>query len=495
MRSTKFTKTNFTSQFEADKHLLTVSEVGTEQVKVADFVVANGARKENLESAKYLAPEQLEGKMPNYAGDIYSLAIVAYEMIAGRMPFDFTNADQLLKAQKSELIIPLSKVKEGIPPKADEVFRKALAYDPAKRYPKARDFGDALFGILGTVANLPEKEDVIAEDAIEVKSQEPKLNLPSSSVLIPARNNAKSAEDGKQIKIEAQESADESAAESQEQIQIGQSSWERRSPEPVNAGSSMWLLLLGAGVILLAVLSYFSWSYFQNRQNADDTAAVSDNSGTPDEGKTDLNDYSETPPMPREIKQPPNTDFFENIKSQHTGELYKNFRGFSIYYPNTWTKNSPPDSKAKTNFLDISKTNKDGELLEQMIVTYYPGTGLFSKDKELFPKLVEKSNNELKDILGDNFQIIEPGREVKIQGGRWTVFEMTFQSSGESNGQTVTLWGRRFWLPTQNQTLQTGFVVTMLATSLSPDIKGVDDVGNKGDLADILETFEPSTSD
>jgi len=55
----------------------------------------------------------------------------------------------------------------------------------------------------------------------------------------------------------------------------------------------------------------------------------------------------------------------------------------------------------------------------------------------------------------------------------------------------VTVWGKRLWLPVQRAGVQNGFVITLLATSLSDSVKGVDDVGTKGELANVLETFEP----
>lgn len=471
---------------------LTVSEVGSEQVKVADFAVVNGARKDNLESAKYLSPEQFEGKMPNFASDIYSLAVVAYEMIAGRMPFDFIGADQLLKAQKAGKIVPLNNIREDISSNIDEVFKKALAYNPTDRYPKARDFGDALFNSLAltpTSQNIEIEGVGLRESENKDVKEEKKLVLPSSSVIIPtAKNNESESE---QIKIEADKKENNLLETSSPTITLGESTWEKRSPEPINSGGFLWFILLGAGVLALAVLSYMSWSYLQSRQpESEFNSDVAQRTASSVENGENLgNPELEVPPPLLEIQQPENTEFFENVKTGLKGDLAKHFRGFTLYYPKTWKRND-----SNTNFLDISKKNEKGELLEQMIVTPYSGKGLFSKDKELFPKLVESSNKDLKDML-DDFKVIEPGREAKIQGGRWSVYEMTFQSTGDVKGKTMTIWGRRFWMPTQNQTFPTGFVITILATSLSPDIKGIEDVGNNGDLESILQTFNPTAQD
>ena len=66
--------------------ILTVSANGAEQVKLTNF----GIFKDDLtkENAVYKSPEQIEGKPANFASDIYSLAVIAYQMLTNRLPFD-----------------------------------------------------------------------------------------------------------------------------------------------------------------------------------------------------------------------------------------------------------------------------------------------------------------------------------------------------------------------------------------------------------------------
>lgn len=470
---------------------LTVSEIGTEQVKVADFVVSNGAKKQNMEYAKYLSPEQIEGKMPNFASDIYSLAVVAYQMLTGSMPFDFASADQLLKAQRDRLYLAPSKIRNELSASVDEVFDKALAYNSSERFPKARDFGDALFNALSLA---PDTENAIEIKGVELK-EAPKVESNLGAIRIPGLNDSAPSIEANQIKIEAKKDSEISEAEvTKIPAPISELAWEKRSPEPVQKNSPVLMALIGLGILFLGLFAYFSWNYFKNRPSEPEIIV---NNPTPQIPQneipvTPIPNEIESPPLPRSISQPPNSEFFQNSKTEQKDktDLLKNYRGFTLYYPNTWTKNS-----SKTNFLDVSKKTEDGSLMEQMLITSYNSTGLFSKDKELFPKLVEKSNKDLKAALGDNYKVVSQG-EVNIQNGRWKVYEVTFQSAGKgAEGKELRVWGRRIWLPTQNPSIRNGFVITMLATSLSPEITKVEDVGNKGDLATILETFEPSTQD
>ena len=102
--------------------VLTVSDAGKELVKVTDFAVFDGFDEPNEETVKYLAPEQLEGRVPNYASDIYSLAVIAYQMLTGRLPFNYSSAKEQLKAQKEGLNLRPTNLRLDLPPQVDEIL-------------------------------------------------------------------------------------------------------------------------------------------------------------------------------------------------------------------------------------------------------------------------------------------------------------------------------------------------------------------------------------
>ena len=478
---------------------LTVSEAGTEQVKVTDFVVSNGAKKQNLENLKYLSPEQLEGKMPNYASDIYSMGVVAYQMLTGRMPFSFTSSDQLLKAQKGGLKVLPSNLRTDTSPLVDEIFERALAYNPTDRYPKARDFGDALFNALNA---SPSFESLNESEPIEIKS-EAKISLPSSSILIPSLRENKANAETNQIKIEAKT---ENVGDFEKNEIVtpatpkNELAWEKRSPEPIQVGSNALLIIAGIGILCLILATWGIFNYFRNRQQqAEYVPPKTESVVNPNDPKPTITDAStetnsptpteiESPPLPRSISQPANTQYFRNSKLELKGDLGKNYRGFSLYFPNEWAKNP-----SNTNFVDISKKAESGTPIEQFLVSYYDSKGTFKEDLEKFPKLVKDSNEKLSDLI-TNYQFIS-SEEKQINNG-WRAFEMKFQGEGVTNkGEKITLWGRRLFIPAARPGVKSGFVITMLATSLSPAVKSAEDVGIKGDLGNILETFEPSQAE
>ena len=137
-RSAKFTKTAFyIAILKPEDILLSVSGAGIEQVKVSNFSTSNGrARSENL---AYKAPEVLEGKNATFAADIYSLAVIAYQMLTVQLPFRGDSVREMLKAQSKGLTIYPTNLRLDLPPAIDDILEKALAFKAGDRYPKTRD--------------------------------------------------------------------------------------------------------------------------------------------------------------------------------------------------------------------------------------------------------------------------------------------------------------------------------------------------------------------
>lgn len=132
--------------------ILTVSDSGNEQVKLINF----GIFKDDLskENAVYKSPEQIEGKPANFASDIYSLAVIAYQMLTKRLPFNTSSVKDLLKAQREGMNLSPTNLRLDLPESVDRILEKALNFNPSERFPKTHDFGDSFSNSLTTGASF-----------------------------------------------------------------------------------------------------------------------------------------------------------------------------------------------------------------------------------------------------------------------------------------------------------------------------------------------------
>jgi serine/threonine protein kinase len=92
----------------------------------------------------YMSPEQLRGEDPKFPSDIYALAVIAYELLTGRRPFEPQNAAQLLELQKKGVKRKPSALRDDLPQEAERLILKALSFEANKRPSLAREFGNAL---------------------------------------------------------------------------------------------------------------------------------------------------------------------------------------------------------------------------------------------------------------------------------------------------------------------------------------------------------------
>jgi serine/threonine-protein kinase len=125
-----------------------------EHALVADFGIAravNAAGGDKLTETglsigtpAYMSPEQAAGDHVDRRSDIYSLACVLYEMLAGQPPFTGPTAQAIMARHSLDSVPRLKIVRETIPDALDEVIKRALAKVPADRYDNASQFAAAL---------------------------------------------------------------------------------------------------------------------------------------------------------------------------------------------------------------------------------------------------------------------------------------------------------------------------------------------------------------
>ncbi|HVT43230.1 MAG TPA: protein kinase [Thermoanaerobaculia bacterium] len=87
----------------------------------------------------YMSPEQALGRVLDHRSDLFSLGIVLYELIAGRLPFEGATTTETIQKITSSQPDPIARFNYSAPPELERIVRKLLEKDPARRYQSARD--------------------------------------------------------------------------------------------------------------------------------------------------------------------------------------------------------------------------------------------------------------------------------------------------------------------------------------------------------------------
>lgn len=119
-------------------------------IKIMDFGIAKMAMSTKTQTnivmgtPTYMSPEQIAGKKVDGRSDIFSLAVVMFELLTGRPPFMADNVSALLFAIAQTPHPSLKALRPDLPPALKDVLDRALQKDPAQRYRRANEFATTL---------------------------------------------------------------------------------------------------------------------------------------------------------------------------------------------------------------------------------------------------------------------------------------------------------------------------------------------------------------
>ncbi|HEY4014818.1 MAG TPA: protein kinase [Polyangiaceae bacterium] len=136
-------------------------------VKVLDFGIAKRSQETDNEEQKltqqgmvlgtppYMSPEQFTGRPIDSRSDIYSLGVMAYEMLSGRLPFHANTAWEWATQHMTQAPYPIEQLAEGAraPEPMRNAIKQALAKSPDDRFHSAREFADGFSGAMDRVAS------------------------------------------------------------------------------------------------------------------------------------------------------------------------------------------------------------------------------------------------------------------------------------------------------------------------------------------------------
>jgi eukaryotic-like serine/threonine-protein kinase len=151
---------------------------GEDHIKLIDFGIAGDTAARRLTYANftatlgtpdYIAPEQVKGKRGDGRTDLYSMGVILYEMLTGKLPFSGPTPMAAMNDRLLNHPVPPSVADPSVTPQLQEILYRALERDPANRYARAQDF----------LHDLQHSDMVGIEDRPELRDwQKRKAHLP-----------------------------------------------------------------------------------------------------------------------------------------------------------------------------------------------------------------------------------------------------------------------------------------------------------------------------
>ena len=139
-----------------------------------------------------------------------------------------------------------------------------------------------------------------------------------------------------------------------------------------------------------------------------------------------------------------------------------------------------------SNFAKVERRLPPDFIQENFAVGWYTSKGTFADDEAIYPELVEALSKTLEGRFPDYRKVSSGPTKVNSLDGY--EFRFVSLSKGTEKGD-IQIWGRVIFLPTGVAGDQAGATLIMLATSLAPELSSVDDVGVKGQMPVILDSF------
>lgn len=241
-------------------------------VKVADFGIAHFADQENtyskgeaIGSVHYVSPEQARGSFVDNRTDLYSLGVVMYEMITGRLPFEGDSPVSIALQHINSIALPPSIFAEDVPEQLEEITMKAMNPSISRRYATAGQ----ILSDLETFQNdqqfklsIPREEGAPVAEESEMEATRKLHNTGEVAALLEAESRA--AEQREREALEAQKQEVEQVPEEEiEPVEEKKAKKEKkqRSPLPGALLFSIIAVLIfcgGAGYFIKSVIDPYS---------------------------------------------------------------------------------------------------------------------------------------------------------------------------------------------------------------------------------------------
>lgn len=153
-------------------------------VKITDFGIAKSVNQPisitktgaKVGTVLYMSPEQIRGYEPTVKSDLYSIAVSFYEMISGRVPYNFNSEYEILDAHLNNIPVPLSETFPEIPSQVDQVILRGMNKASSGNYNHCTDFLYDLEVLESSLQDI-NYQDTQTYDHIEISAPIKKNNL------------------------------------------------------------------------------------------------------------------------------------------------------------------------------------------------------------------------------------------------------------------------------------------------------------------------------
>jgi len=215
-----------------------VTDFGIAKVQEAQNLTATGTA---IGTPHYMSPEQFHNKAVTGQSDQYSLGVVAYEMLAGKKPFDGGTYAEIITQHLFEAVPDLRQVNPEVPEHVADSIKKMMAKDPADRFP---DLDTAIHSFGAPVSK--KEGDALRTQMISLAKSGPqkkvRMSVPMSPIPVTKKREAPAA------------TAIEPAVKAPK----------RKRPDPVQekkSGAGKWIGI-AATLLVVAGGGYFGWQQF-----------------------------------------------------------------------------------------------------------------------------------------------------------------------------------------------------------------------------------------
>jgi hypothetical protein len=255
----------------------------------------------------------------------------------------------------------------------------------------------------------------------------------------------------------------------------------KKSKAPLILGILAVLLVFGLGAVVAA---YFIVVRPMLAKRNAETSAPSAPSRTTSTIPTSASPSEVSKPEENEpppYSAPADAVQFVNSREDVAGKLRENYVDFSFYYPDRWVKVPSTD-----NFIKVERRLPPDFTQENFAVSpWYSAAGTTTFDNDFFRALAEKDSSDFSRKFPEYKKISDGPTKV----GTYDGYEFRFEavSRGTDKGD-ITLWGREIFFPPRAGE-KAGLKFLILTTSLAPELRSATDVGEKGELPMLLESF------